>query len=246
MALLEGKVALITGASRGQGAAEAELFASEGARVVLADVREEEGQALAKTLPDATYVNLDVSCEAAWKSAIELTLERYGRLDILVNNAAISSFGMIEETSIEAYMEVLKVNLIGVFLGMRAALPALKKQGGSIINVSSIAGLTGRANIAAYASSKWGVRGLSKSAALELGKYNIRVNVIVPGLIETPMTREAYGMEKLQARGATLPLGRHGQAIEIARLALFLASEQSAFCTGGEFICDGGETAGMI
>jgi len=245
MLSLEGKVAFITGGARGQGAEEARLFAQQGARVMIADLREDEARAVAAEIPDAEHVRLDVGDEQGWQRALERTLERFGRLDILVNNAAISHFAPIEQTSLETFDQVLRINLGGIFLGMRTALPALKRQGGSIINISSIAALTGRAGLAAYASSKWAVRGLTRSAALEFAPYRIRVNSIIPGLIDTPMTQEAYGAEKLRLRGESLPVGRAGQPRDIANLALFLASDASAFCTGGEYLCDGGETAGM-
>lgn len=242
---LDGKVAFITGGARGQGAQEARLFAQHGARVMIADVREEEARNLAAQIDGAEYVRLDVGDERGWAQAMDRTLERFGRLDILVNNAAISHFSPIEDTSLESFDRVLRINLGGIFLGMRTALPALKRQGGSIINISSIAALTGRAGLAAYASSKWAVRGISRSAALEFAPHRIRVNSIIPGLIDTPMTQEAYGAEKLMLRGRSLPVGRAGQPADIANLALFLASEASSFCTGGEYLCDGGETAGM-
>lgn len=243
---LEGKVAFITGGARGQGAEEARLFAQQGARVMVADVREDEARAVAAEIgPAAAHVRLDVGDERGWQQAIDGTLERFGRLDVLVNNAAISHFAPIEETTLESFDRVLRINLGGIFLGMRTALPALKRQGGAIVNISSIAALTGRAGLAAYASSKWAVRGLSRSAALEFAPYRIRVNSIIPGLIDTPMTQEAYGPEKLRLRGEGLPVGRAGRPRDIANLALFLASDASEFCTGGEYLCDGGETAGM-
>lgn len=242
---LEGKVALITGGARGQGAEEARLFASHGARVMVADVREDEARTVAAGIDTAQAVRLDVGDEQSWANAVAMTLDRYGRLDILINNAAISHFSPIETTTLQSFEHVLRVNLGGTFLGMRTAVPPMKAQGGSIINISSIAALTGRAGLAAYASSKWAVRGLSRSAALEFAPFKIRVNSIIPGVVDTPMTQEAYGADKLRLRGEALPIGRVGQPRDIAKLALFLASEASSFCTGGEYLCDGGETAGI-
>ncbi|NKJ50696.1 3-alpha-hydroxysteroid dehydrogenase [Burkholderia sp. SG-MS1] len=242
---LDGKVALITGGAKGQGAAEARLFSEHGARVMIADVREDEARVVAGQISNCDYVRLDVGDEAGWKAAVEKTLGRFGRLDVLVNNAAISHFSPIEETSLADFDRVMRINLGGIFLGMRTVLPALRAHGGSIINISSIAALTGRARLSAYASSKWAVRGLSRSAALEFAPHKIRVNSIIPGVIDTPMTREAYGSEKLQLRGEALPMGRVGLPQDIANLALFLASDESSFCTGGEYLCDGGETAGI-
>jgi 3alpha(or 20beta)-hydroxysteroid dehydrogenase len=242
---LNGKVALITGGARGQGAAEARLFSEYGAGVMIADVREDEARATASQIKNCDYVRLDVGDEAGWEVAVSKTLERFGRLDILVSNAAISHFAPIEATSLADFDRVLRVNLGGMFLGMKAVLPAMKAHGGSIINISSIAALTGRAGLSAYASSKWAVRGLSRSAALEFATHKIRVNSIIPGLIDTPMTQEAYGPERLKLRGEALPVGRAGVPQDIAHMALFLASDASSFCTGGEYLCDGGETAGM-
>ncbi|WP_129780903.1 SDR family NAD(P)-dependent oxidoreductase [Peristeroidobacter soli] len=243
---LTGKVALITGAARGQGAAEAELFARHGARVVLADILDAEGQTRAAEIAGAEYLHLDVSSEQQWQAAVQRTLSRFGRLDILVNNAAALGVGSIEETSLQDFMRMQSINLAGVFLGMKTAVSALKANGGAIVNVSSIAGIRGRANLAAYGASKWGVRGLTQSAALEFGRYGVRVNLIVPGLIDTDMTRGRYGLEKVRDRGLTLPVGRHGESLDVARLALFLVAAESGFCTGAEFVCDGGETVGWL
>jgi 3alpha(or 20beta)-hydroxysteroid dehydrogenase len=241
---LTGRVALITGAAQGQGAAEAKLFTAHGAKVVLTDVRDEHGKALAETLQGATYAHLDVTDEAAWEQMITQVLASHGGLHILVNNAGISHFSAIEELPLADFRRVLDINLLGTYLGMKHSLRALKVDGGSIINVTSIAALTGRAGLGAYAASKWAVRGLSRAAALEFAPYKVRVNSIIPGVIETPMTQDAYGTEQMLQRGAQLPVGRVGQPLDIANLALFLASDMSSFCTGGEYLCDGGETAG--
>jgi 3alpha(or 20beta)-hydroxysteroid dehydrogenase len=240
---LDGKVALVTGAARGQGAEEAALLARHGAKVVLTDILDADGEKLAQSL-DGDYRHLDVSDESGWTAIVDAVAAKYGRLDILVNNAAISHFARIEDTSTADFQRVISVNLLGVFLGMRAVVPIMKRTGGSIINISSIGALAGRSNIAAYCSSKWGVRGLTKTAALEFGPYGIRANSIVPGLIDTVMTREAYGEAMIASRGAQIPVGRAGTPTDIANLVLFLASDQSSFCSGAEFVADGGETAG--
>lgn len=242
---LEGKIALITGAARGQGAAEARLFAAQGARVYIADILANEGEALAREIPGASFIRLDVGDEVAWSEAMRRISEEAGGLDILVNNAGISHFSPLAETSLASFERLIRINLFSAFLGMRAAIPLMQvRGGGSIINVSSIAGVTGRANLSAYSSSKWAVRGLSRSAAIELGVLGIRVNTIVPGLIATPMTEDAYGDEAIAARGATLPVGRAGLPRDIAHSALFLASDASGFCSGTEILCDGGQLAG--
>ncbi|MCW1432282.1 SDR family NAD(P)-dependent oxidoreductase [Novosphingobium sp. JCM 18896] len=243
---LTDKVALITGAARGQGAAEARLFASEGAQVYLADILDEEGEELAREIAAAGYVHLDVGSEESWKAAIGQITSATGGIDILVNNAGISHFSPLVDTSLADFERLLQVNLISTFLGIRAATPLMAARGGgSIVNVGSIAGMTGRANLSAYSSTKWAVRGLTRSAAVELGPVGIRVNAIVPGLIVTPMTQEAYGETAILERGASLPIGRAGLPRDIANLALFLVSEASGFCTGGEYVCDGGQLAGF-
>ncbi|HET6526375.1 SDR family NAD(P)-dependent oxidoreductase [Sphingopyxis sp.] len=242
---MAGKVVLVTGGARGQGAAEARLFAKYGAKVVIADLAEAEAGALAATLPDALALPLDIADESQWQQAMARLLDRYGRLDVLINNAAIVHYGMIETMPLDEFMNVMAINTAGTFLGMKTALPALSEQRGAIINISSISGLTGRVNHSAYLASKWAVRGLSKAAALEFADKGIRVNTIVPGLIATEMSRIAHGEEALRQRGAGLPVGRTGEPDDIAWLALYLASPLSGFCTGAEFVCDGGETAGM-
>ena len=245
MKQLEGKVAFVTGAARGQGAIEAALLAAEGARVILADVRDDEGRATAQAIPGAHYVHLDVSSEQGWRTALDTAVGPSGRLDILVNNAGILHISTLEETSLEDFQKVLSINLAGVFLGMKQALPHMKQNGGSIVNIASIAGLTGRRTLAAYGASKWGIRGLTKTAALEFAPYRIRVNAVLPGLIDTPMIHDIYGADKIAQRGGASPVGRAGSSEDIAKLVLFLASDASAFCNGADFVADGGETVGM-
>jgi len=247
MSRLQGKVALITGASRGTGEATARLFAREGARVMLADVLDAEGEAVAKDIGDAAaFIHLDVSSEQDWSAATDAVIQRIGRLDVLINNAGILRFASIEESSLDEYMAVTNVNQVGVFLGMRAAVPLLREAGGgSIVNVSSVEGLRGLPRLCAYAASKFAVRGMTKVAAVELGKHNIRVNSIHPGGIDTPMIR-AQGLEgagDLDFIFKGIPLRRAGSPEDLASLMLFLASDESAYCTGAEFVIDGGATA---
>ena len=244
---LAGKVALISGAARGQGAAEARLFAAEGAAVVLGDVLDEQGAALAAEIGErAAYVPLDVTREHAWQRAVELALARFGRLDVLVNNAGILRPGPVESLPLADFEAVVRVNQVGCFLGMQAAIPALRAAGGgSIVNISSIAGIRGRAGVIAYAASKWAILGRTKSAALELGRYGIRVNSVHPGAIETPMIDgPEFGPAVRAAHVARLPIARMGEPADVAPLVLFLASDESAYCTGAEFVVDGGATAG--
>lgn len=249
MARLDGKVAIVTGAARGQGAAEARLFASEGARVLLCDVLDDAGKSLAAEIgARALYTHLDVSDESGWRGAVELAERQFGAVNVLVNNAGIVRVAPLEHTSLDDYMEVIRVNQVGVFLGIRSIIASMKRAGGgSIVNISSIDGLVGMALGAAYVSSKFAVRGLTKTAALELGPLGIRVNSIHPGGVDTPMVR-GIGVQPDGAGArlfANVPLGRIGQPEEIAKLALFLASDESSYSTGSEFIVDGGLTAGF-
>ncbi|MCC7545337.1 MAG: SDR family oxidoreductase [Aquabacterium sp.] len=244
---LQGKVALITGAARGIGAATARLFAAEGAIVVLCDVRLEEGKALTGELPGAVFVPLDVSSEPAWQAAVADTLARHGRLDILVNNAGLYKTAPLEETSLDLFMRTVQVNQVGPFLGMKSVIPVMKAQGaGAIVNVSSTSGLKGNQNSMAYGSTKWALRGMSKIAAVELGEYGIRVNSVHPGLIDTPMNHEEMGHDRIREIGMTVPLRRPGRAQDIAQMILFLASDASSYVTGTENVCDGGMTAGTL
>src|SRR5437588_2388797 len=242
---IAGKVTLVTGAARGIGAATARLLVDEGGKVAIADVLDEEAGVLAKELGDDTVaVHLDVSSEADWTAAVELVESRFGRLDALVNNAAILRFGAIESTSLDDYLAVIRVNQVGTFLGIRAALPALRRAGGgSIVNMSSVDGMRGSPNQVAYNSSKFAVRGITKTAAVELGPDGIRVNSVHPGGIDTPMVR-AQGLEEfdLDRLFRKIPLARAGRAEEVARVIAFLVSDDSAFCTGAEFVVDGGAT----
>lgn len=245
MGRLDGKVALITGAARGQGAVEAELFAAEGATVVLTDVLDEQGEAVAAGLERASYQHLDIRNEAEWQAVVASIMDEHGQLDVLVNNAGIDLVKKLLATTTEDFTKVIDINLLGTFLGMRTVAEALTKaeRGGSIINVSSVAGLQGIANHGAYVASKFGITGITKSAAKEWGRYGIRVNSIHPGIIETPMTEDmrAFTDPDTRARAErNIPLRRVGQSADIANMALFLASDDSDYCSGQAFIVDGG------
>lgn len=244
MGKLEGKVALITGGARGQGAAEAALFASEGATVILTDVLDEEGEKTASTV-GGRYLRQDVTDEARWDEVVAQVLSWFGRVDILINNAGIYRPEGLTQASLASYRQVIDINQVGVFLGMRAvARPMMEARSGSIVNISSVAGLRGGGGFA-YVASKFAVRGMTKTAAIELGRYGIRVNSIHPGLIETPMLHQLPGIDsgRMDAFLQRIPLGRVAEAGEVARLALFLASDDSSYSTGAEFIVDGGLTA---
>jgi 3alpha(or 20beta)-hydroxysteroid dehydrogenase len=246
---LAGKVAIITGAARGMGAAEARRFVSEGASVVLADVLDGEGAEVAAQLgSDARYVHLDVTDEAGWVAALSATEEAFGRPDVLVNNAGILRYSPLLTMTKEEFEAILAVNLVGPFLGMKVVGGAMAAGGGggSIVNVSSTGGLIGFSMIGGYVASKWGLRGLTKSAALELGKAGIRVNSVHPGGVRTPMTDpDGTGAAVQPQRFAAQPIPRIGRPEEIAALVLFLASDESSYSTGSEFVADGGSVAGQ-
>lgn len=244
---LDGKVALISGAARGMGQAEADLFAQEGAKVVLADVLDDQGRQAAQDIVrqggEAYYVHLDVTLESDWQRAVETAEQTYGQLSILINNAGIVRMAPLDETSLEAWHEVINVNQTGVFLGMKHAIPAMRRAGGgSIINISSVAGLVGLPNIPAYQASKGAVRLLTKNAAVQYAQDNIRVNSIHPGRIETPMTAPLASERREMVINLT-PLRRDGKPREVAYGALFLASDEASYVTGAELVIDGGFTA---
>ena len=246
---LEGKVALISGGARGQGAVEAKVFAREGASVVIGDILDEQGRQveaeIAESGGNATYVHLDVTSESEWTDAVSLAVERYGKLDILVNNAGILIRAGVEDTTEEDWDRIMDINAKGVFLGTKAAIPAMRAAGGgSIINISSIAGLIGGPTSAAYNSTKGAVRILTKSTAVQYATEGIRCNSVHPGLIYTDMTRETIDTpEGERSWRARVPLGRIGQSEDIANGVLFLASDESSYMTGSELIIDGGITA---
>ncbi len=248
MGALDGKVAIVTGASRGQGEADARLFVAEGAKVLLTDVLDEQGEKVAADLGEfAVYRRLDVTDENAWSSAVADVVGRWGRLDVLVNNAGIGEGGPIEFTTLESYRRVIDVNQIGVFLGMRSVIAPMRDSGGgSIINISSVDGMLGMAWVIAYVSSKFAVRGMSKTAAIELGQYGIRVNSVHPGGVDTPMIHpegfEAFDPSPMFSK---VPLQRIGVPDDIAKAVLFLASDASSYVTGTELVVDGGLIAGV-
>jgi 3alpha(or 20beta)-hydroxysteroid dehydrogenase len=242
---LAGKVALISGAARGQGAAEARLFAAEGAQVVLGDVLDEEGEAVAAAIGDAAaYTHLDVTDEAQWQAAVALAEERFGPVSVLVNNAGILHFQAVHKTDADDFDRIMRVNVRGVFLGIKTATPSLQRAGGgAIVNISSTAGLQGLPSVAAYVASKWAVRGLTKSAAIDLGHKGIRVNSVHPGGIDTPMIAGTSGDAPFYKR---LPVPRMGTAEEVAQAVLFLASDEAAYISGAELAVDGGATTGDL
>jgi 3alpha(or 20beta)-hydroxysteroid dehydrogenase len=245
MARLAGKVALITGGARGQGASEARLFIEEGATVVITDVLQAEGEATAKDI-GATFIRHDVANEEEWAEVVRQVVGAHQRLDVLVNNAGIYRRGTLRTTTLAEYRQIIDINQVGTFLGMQAVAPQMiEQQSGSIVNISSIAGFLGTPNSIAYGASKWAVRGMTKAAGIELAKHGIRVNSIHPGMIDTDMMTEVTGgdagrFERIQ-RG--VPIGRAAGPEEVAKVALFLASEDSAYCTATEFVVDGGVTA---
>jgi 3alpha(or 20beta)-hydroxysteroid dehydrogenase len=241
MELLKGKIALITGASRGQGAEEARLFAQHGATVVLTDVEDGGGEALARELSgSAMYVHHDVTDQASWDELMAIVGAQHHRVDVLVNNAGITRMAPFTETDVDDLDLLYRVNQRGVFLGMKAVVDLMRAAGGgSIINIGSGASSKVTPNTLAYASTKWAVIGMTKNAALELAAFNIRVNAILPGLIDTPML-EADTAERIEAFTAMTPLGRLGTAKDVAKTALFLASDESSFVTAGSFPVDGG------
>ncbi len=246
---LEGKVALISGGARGMGAAEARLFASEGAKVVLGDVLEAEGRQveaeIAESGADAVFVRLDVTSESDWLSAVDTALQRFGKLDILVNNAGIWDRAMIEEQTEENWDRVMDINGKGVFLGTKASISAMREAGGgSIVNISSVAGLIGSAASTAYNASKGAVRLLTKSTAVQYAAEGIRCNSVHPGPIQTQMLDDVYPDDSTrQQRQDAIPLGRLGEMEDVARGVLFLASDEASYITGSELVIDGGYTA---
>lgn len=255
MGKLDGRVVLVTGAARGQGEQEARLFAAEGAKVVVADVLDGQGEALAKELGEsASYVHLDVGEEADWRAAVGATKETYGRIDGLVNNAGILRFNSLVDTPLEEFMQVVRVNQVGCFLGIKTVAAAME-DGGTIVNTASYTAVTGMAAVGTYAATKHAILGLTRVAALELADRRIRVNAMCPGAIDTAMSNPAQldpdadveamssALDELYRK--LVPLGRIGKPAEVARLALFLTSDDSSYITGQPFVIDGGWLAGV-
>jgi 3alpha(or 20beta)-hydroxysteroid dehydrogenase len=245
---LAGKVALITGSARGQGEAEARRFVAEGARVMVTDVDDELGSALADQLGEgAAYHHLDVTDPSAWARAVDATVTRWGRLDVLVNNAGIGVVGAFHTLSLEDHNRLIDINLNGVFHGMRAVRDAMVLSGGgSIVNISSIDGLVGVLGMTSYSATKFAVTGMTRSAAIELGPVGIRVNSIHPGVINSPMVQQAPPeiRARLDRLMAMQPIARMGEPEEVSALALFLASDEAGYITGAQIVIDGGHLAG--
>ena len=237
MGRLDGKIALVTGGARGQGASEAARFVAEGATVFITDVRTDEGRATAERLGEHVhFLEHDVTSEADWTAVVAAVIEAEGRLDVLVNNAGIFAVARALDTSLDDWNRMVAVNQTGVFLGIRECGRVMKAQGsGSVINISSVAGLGGVGIAHAYAATKWAVRGMTKSAAQEFARSGVRVNSVHPGIIDTDMMRESGIPEP----GAGIPMGRAGTADEVADVVLFLASDESSYCSGHEFVVDG-------
>ncbi|WP_405841040.1 SDR family NAD(P)-dependent oxidoreductase [Streptomyces sp. NBC_01518] len=255
MGKLDGRVVIVTGAARGQGEQEARLFAAEGAKVVVADVLDEQGEALAKELGgSASYVHLDVGEEADWGAAVRAAKEAHGRIDGLVNNAGILRFNSLVDTPLEEFMQVVRVNQVGCFLGIKTVAAAME-DGGTIVNTASYTAVTGMAAVGTYTATKHAILGLTRVAALELASRRIRVNAVCPGAVDTAMSNPARldpdadpeemtrALDELYRK--LVPLGRIGRADEVARLALFLTSDDSSYITGQPFVIDGGWLAGV-
>jgi 3alpha(or 20beta)-hydroxysteroid dehydrogenase len=261
MGRLEDKVAIVTGAARGTGEATARRFVEEGAKVVVADVNDELGEKTAAEL-GAHYVHLDVSSESDWAAGVEDTVGRFGCVDVLINNAGLLHLAAIEDTTPEIMERLWRVNTLGPFLGIRAVAEPMKAAGsGSIVNVVSVDGISAKNGVSAYASSKWGVRGMAKVAALELGKHGIRVNTVCPGsgsfeMVQPFVEKAIQRHKEAAARGEPTPdlgasvshnvLNRRTTMEDIAAMILFLASDEAAACTGGDYAVDAGYTAGKI
>lgn len=247
MGRFDGRVVIVTGAARGQGEVEARCFADEGATVVLGDVLDEEGHAVAADIGDAaTYVHLDVSREADWANAVA-TAEQLGPIRVLVNNAGIIRPAAIEDTTLDDYLSVIHVNQVGCFLGMRSVLAPMRANGGgAIVNISSIDGMRGTNGLVSYAASKWAVRGMTKVAAMEFGRFGIRVNSVHPGGVNTIMGNPTRDPELEKAPYQFQPIARIGEPDEIARAVLFLASDDASYITGAELVVDGGTTTGRL
>lgn len=243
MTKLLNKVAIVTGGARGMGESHVRRFVEEGAKVVFTDINEEVGEQLSAELGDnALFVKHDVTDEAGWQEVVEKTEAAFGPVNVLVNNAGISMSKSITDMSVEDYKKIIDINQVSVFIGIKAVLPSMQKaEGGSIVNISSMNGIVGGA--VGYTDSKFAVRGLTKAAALQVGHLGIRVNSVHPGVIETPMVTEGDAVEQIKEFAKHIPMRRMAQSEEVTNMVLFLASEDSSYSTGSEFIIDGGLTA---
>lgn len=243
MTRLMDKVAIITGGARGMGESHVRRFVEEGAKVVFTDINEEVGEKLVSELGDSTlFMKHDVTDEAGWQEVIEKAEAAFGPVNVLVNNAEISMSKSIFDMSVEDYKKIIDINQVSVFLGIKAVLPSMQKaEGGSIVNISSMNGIVGGA--VGYTDSKFAVRGLTKAAALQVGHLGIRVNSVHPGVIETPMVTEGDAVEQIIEFAKHTPMRRMAQSKEVTNMVLFLASSESSYSTGSEFIIDGGLTA---
>ncbi|WP_327584637.1 glucose 1-dehydrogenase [Nonomuraea sp. NBC_00507] len=246
MGLLDGKVALITGGARGMGAAHVRLFLAEGARVVFGDVLDEDGKALAEET-GATYVHHDVRSPAEWERAVATAVELHDKLDVLVNNAGILKFRRIADMSLEDFDQIVDVNLKGTWLGIKSVIEPMKAAGrGAIVNISSIEGFVGAEGLSAYAASKFGIRGITKSAARELARFKIRVNSVHPGAINTAMAMDPDMAKEVDAEAfvKSMVIKRFAKPVEVSHVVAFLASDRASYCTGSEFTVDGGLLTG--
>ncbi|AQW20619.1 3-alpha-hydroxysteroid dehydrogenase [Lentilactobacillus curieae] len=242
MGKLDGKVAIITGASQGMGASHAKLFVDEGAKVVITDINEEKGNQVASELGDnVIFVKQDVSNEDDWRNVVNEAVDKFGQLDILVNNAGITFSKSIFDLTTDDYMKIFKINQLSVFYGMKYAAEKMKDHGGSIVNISSMNGLV--AGALGYTDTKFAVRGMTKAAAIELANYGIRVNSVHPGVISTPMIHQSDNEDLIKEFAKAIPLKRVAEPEEVSKMVLFLASDDSSYSTGSEFVIDGGMTA---
>ncbi|MFC6290464.1 SDR family NAD(P)-dependent oxidoreductase [Levilactobacillus angrenensis] len=243
MGKLDGKVAIITGAAQGMGASHAKLFVSEGAKVVITDVKEAEGTQLAQELGDsAIFIKHDVASESDWQNVVDQTKAKFGRIDILVNNAGITFAKGLQDISEADYIKIFKINQLGTFLGVKAVAKEMVAQhAGSIVNISSLNGLVGGA--VGYTDTKFAVRGMTKAAALELAPAGVRVNSVHPGVIETPMISQPGTEEAVKQFAKAIPLRRIAKPEEVSKLVLFVASDDASYATGSEFVVDGGMSA---
>ncbi|MEU7305497.1 SDR family oxidoreductase [Streptomyces sp. NPDC007206] len=238
----DGKVAIVTGGARGMGASHVRGLVAEGARVVIGDLLDSEGKTLAAELSHSLYCHLDVTSEESWRSAVRDAEAAFGPVDVLVNNAGIIHFGGVEEQSPEHFRQILDVNLVGAFLGMHTVLPGMRSRGrGAVVNISSASGLMGFADGIGYVASKWGVRGMTKAAALDMAGTGVRINSVHPGVVRTSMGESAS-----TDLFAHQPVPRIGEPEEVTRMVLFLASDDASYTTGGEFLVDGGQTIGHV